>query len=171
MSTPFGHCSLCPKNSPSVKLYGAGVCSYHLQHPGDDHSKQKVIKEVAKELDTITLKQFFASQVKILPAKCENCKNRIVFTAAGRAAHVCHILPKKHFKSVQTDPVNVWYGCIDCHTNYDQKGWAFAETMPIWPVILERFKAIMHKILPGEVKKLPPVLREVYDEGYSNAHL
>lgn len=166
MSNTFGHCSLCPKNSPSVKLYGAGVCYYHLRYPSDDQSRQKIVKEIAKDLNAMTLNQFFAAQIKMIPSKCENCKNRIIFTAAGRAAHVCHILPKKHFKSVQTDPVNVWYGCIDCHTNFDNKGWSFAVTMDIWPTIVERFKAIMHKILPGEVKKLPPVLREIYDKEF-----
>jgi hypothetical protein len=162
MGAIFGQCAKCPKNSPSVKLYG-GVCSFHLQNPGDDQSRQKIVKEISKDLNAITLKEFFAAQIKMIPGRCENCKGRIVFTAAGKGAHVCHILPKRDFKSVQTDPVNVWYGCIDCHTNFDNKGWSFAVTMPIWPLIVERFKAIMHKIKPGEVKKLPPVLREIYD--------
>lgn len=165
MASSFGHCSLCPKNSPSVKLYGAGVCLYHLQHPGDNQSKQKVVLEVKKDLDAITLKKFFEDQVKLIPSRCENCGGPIRFTAAGKKAHVAHIIPKRHFKSVQAQPLNRWFGCIDCHTDYDNKGWSYAVTMAVWPKVVERFQAFMDKIKPGELKHLPAALADVLKAG------
>lgn len=160
MGAIFGQCPLCPKNSPTVRLYG-GHCSYHFNHPQDDQSKTKLMSDVKDQHEKRELKKFFDSMVKIMPLHCENCGKRIIFTAAGKKAHVCHIVPKRHFKSVQTHPENRWFGCIDCHTDYDNKGWSFAVTMEVWPVCVERFRRFMSLIKDTELKYLPDPLQVV----------
>lgn len=160
MAALFGQCPKCPKNSPSVRLYG-GVCSYHLGHPDDDQSKSKALEEAKKDTSAIMLKTWFSDQVKIIPARCENCGGKIIFTAAGKKAHVCHILEKRHFKSVQTHPENRWFGCLQCHGDYDNKGWSHAITMPVWPVCVERFRRFMALIKDTELRYLPNELMTV----------
>lgn len=161
MAAIFGQCPRCPKNAPAKRLYG-GVCSYHLGHPTEDQSKEKIKEEVKKDHESLLLKQFFADQVKIMPARCENCGNKIITTAAWpKSSAVCHIIPKRHFKSVMLYPANRWFGCINCHGDYDNKGWSFAVTMPVWPVCCERFREFMTLIKDTELRYLPNPLMEI----------
>ncbi len=41
MSTKFGNCKMCPQGCPQVRLYGDGVCAYHLNRPTDNQSKKR----------------------------------------------------------------------------------------------------------------------------------
>lgn len=164
MGAMFGQCPKCPKNSPSVRLYGVGVCSYHLGHPDEDQSGKKQPKADDPKGDRAkVLNKFFADQIKILPSFCENCGKRIIFTAAGKKAHICHILPKRLFESVMVHPENRWFGCINCHGDYDNKGWSFAVTMKVWPICLERFQRFMMLIKDTELRHLPAPFMELRD--------
>lgn len=157
----FGQCPKCPKGSPDRRLFG-GHCQYHLHHPEDDHTGQRVKKESPGISEAAQRKAWFDEQEKLIPGKCENCKGRIVTTAAWpKKSAVCHIVPKKHFKSVQFHPLNRWFGCIDCHTNYDQKGSDHAVKMNIWPTVVARFKKFMDLIDEKELKHLPKALRDI----------
>ena len=154
MGAIFGQCPLCPKKAPAKRLYG-GLCSYHFNHQADDQSSETHQADETEKHKKALLNKFFQEQVQLIPARCENCGARIVFTAAGKAAHVCHILPKRHFESVMVHPLNRWFGCIICHTDYDNKGWSHAVTMPIWPSCVERFKKFMSLITDNELRFLP----------------
>lgn len=159
MAAIFGPCPLCPKNSPAKRLYG-GFCSYHLGHQADDQSKTKHPQEAdVDQYKKKLLNKFFDEQVRIIPGRCENCGGRIVFTAAGKRSHVCHILPKKIFESVMVHPDNRWFGCLTCHHEYDDKGWSHAVTMAVWPVCVERFTKFMDLISDNELTKLPDPFR------------
>lgn len=158
MAAIFGPCPLCPKNSPHKRLYG-GLCSYHLGHQNDDHSGQKHEKDNTEKSKKAALNKFFDEQTMIIPARCENCGGRIVFTAAGKRSHVCHIIPKRDFESVMVHPLNRWFGCLTCHHDYDDKGWSHAVTMPVWPTCVERFQKFMHLIADVELRKLPDAFR------------
>lgn len=154
----FGHCPLCPPKAPTRKLFG-GVCGYHLNHPEDDQSGTKPKKEERPVDDKKALSRFFQEQSKLVPRNCENCKGHIITTAEWtKSAAVAHIIPKRHFKSVQTNPLNVWFGCIICHTNYDNS-WSKAMEMPVWGLCVDRFKQFMHLIADTELRYLPDPLR------------
>jgi hypothetical protein len=171
MSTKkFGKCRLCPKDSPDKRLYGDGVCAYHLAHAADDMSKQRLEKEITEAMLTAhekkLLNQFFQEQAKIRPLYCENrCGKKLIASETWRLkAFICHIVPKRDFKSVLVHPANRWFGCLDCHHDYDDKGWTFAVTMPVWPVVTERFKQFMTLIKDTEMTKLPDVFRLILEE-------
>lgn len=154
MGAIFGQCPLCPKKSPAKRLYG-GLCSYHLAHQGDDQSAETHPEDKTEQYKKKLLNKFFDEQVLLIPARCENCGGRIVFTAAGKKSHVCHILPKRNFESVMVHPLNRWFGCLICHHDYDDKGWSNAVTMPIWPTCVERYKQFMGLISDQELRFLP----------------
>lgn len=162
MSVVFGPCSLCPKNSKPVRLYGTGVCSYHLANPTADESKSKIKKEVSEESkNEKRLKIFYETQLAQAPECCENCGGPLTKPAAlSPKTFVCHILPKKHFLSVLDHPLNRWFGCYDCHKLYDSS-WANAVLMPVWRICVERFAQFWKKIKPAEVKHIPAQLAEV----------
>lgn len=163
MSVKFGECPLCPPKSPQKRLYGSGVCSYHLAHPEDDQSKKKADKEATDPSEQKLLNQFFREQASQRPKYCENqCGHLLVGVATWQLkSQVCHILEKRHFKSVIVHPLNRWFGCLDCHTEYDTQGWAHARTMKVWPVCVERYQQFMHLIKDTELRFLPPELREM----------
>jgi hypothetical protein len=160
-SSKFGACPLCPKNSPHKRLYG-GVCAFHIQHKDQDESQQRWDQPV-KTHDDKLLHKYFLEQSVLRPKYCENrCGNKLIGQETWRLkAFVCHIVPKKTFKSVMLHPLNRWFGCLDCHHDYDDKGWTHAVTMPVWPVCVERFKEFMTLISDTEVRKLPVPLLEI----------
>lgn len=161
----FGTCPLCPKGSAQKRLYGTGVCQYHLSHPEDDQSKEKAIKEAKKLIVTEQeLNAWFRTQIQQRPERCENgCNRKLVATEDWRLkAMVCHIVPKRIFESVMVHPLNRWFGCHDCHTLYD-RSWHDAIQMPVWPLCVERFQQFMHLLKIGELKSLPEPLRQLVD--------
>ncbi len=132
MSVKFGKCRLCPADAAVKRLYGSGLCSYHLAHPADDHSKKKKAGLAEAKLivsDQVMLREFFATAWKEMPAKCENgCGARLQAITLTKAKFmICHIVPKEHFKSVMVHPLNRWFGCWQCHHDYDSS-WASAAT-------------------------------------------
>lgn len=160
MGAIFGQCPRCPKNSPAKRLYG-GVCSFHFANVKDDQSREKIVKDFKIIADAKLLNKWFADQLLIAPGKCENCGDKIVIPSGlSKKTKVCHIVPKKNFDSVKTHPLNRWFGCYQCHQDYDSS-WSRAINMPIWPVCVERFRTFMALIKPSEVKHLPAPLHAI----------
>jgi hypothetical protein len=106
---------------------------------------------------------FFADQVQKAPAKCENCGKSLAGTKAiNPAAIVAHILAKSKTNgcpSVALHPLNKFYACGDCHTDYDTKGAAFVQSMPIFPTLKERVAQFYHEISPAEKRRVPEYFR------------
>lgn len=107
--------------------------------------------------------QFFKDQLVNAPKYCENCKKPLAGTMAiNPSAVVAHILPKNKTSgcpSVATHPNNRWYACGDCHTDYDNKGADFVQTMPIFPELKVRVASFYHQIDPAERRRVPVYLR------------
>lgn len=160
MAAIFGQCEKCPKKKKAQRLYG-GLCAYHFGHPEKDDSKEIQKLDAVEIHEKELLRKFFAEQVQIMPSKCENCGGKITTGGAPRSAAVAHILPKRHFKSVMIHPQNRWFGCIICHTDYDNKGWSHAVTMKVWPVCVERFREFMTLIKDTELRYLPNAFMDV----------
>lgn len=168
MSSTFGTCKHCPGGSATVRLYGDGVCAYHLGNPpaaGKKRPKKELISQYgvgpSDEQKKKLLHAYYVDQLILMPPLCENgCRHKLVAKETWRLkAFVCHILPKKTFESVMLHPLNRWFGCLDCHHNYDDKGWSYAVTMKVWPVVAERFTQFMNHIKDTELRKLPDCFR------------
>lgn len=115
---------------------------------------KKVTREMAKAKGV-----YFAAQIDQAPQHCENCKKHLAGTKAiNPAAIVCHILPKSPktgVPSVALHPKNRWFGCGDCHTDYDNKGAKFVQSMAIFPVLKERVADLWQDIEPAERRRVP----------------
>lgn len=107
---------------------------------------------------------FFASQLLIAPNHCENCGCSLSFSKSiNPRSIIAHIVPKRDkdkggIPSVALHPLNRWFGCIDCHTNYDSKGADFVKTMKVFPIVKERFAQFAHLIHESEIKNIPAYL-------------
>lgn len=106
---------------------------------------------------------YFADQIQKAPSKCENCGGSLTGTKAiNAAAIVAHILAKSKTSgcpSVALHPLNKWYACGDCHTDYDNKGAAFVQTMPIFQTLKERVAQFYNDIEPTERRRVPVYFR------------
>lgn len=157
----IGKCVNCGPSSADKPLI-AGRCQLHYwQHRQKVNSKKP--NNIAKELRKKDNSVFFASQFLVAPSRCENCGTSLAPTIStfGPRSIVAHIVPKRPIggcASVSLHPLNRWFGCIDCHNNYDNKGAAFALTMPALPLIRERFSQFREDIVPAERKNIPSFL-------------
>lgn len=99
---------------------------------------------------------WYANQIKQAAKNCENCGTPLAGTKAVIAsAIIAHILPKKQFPSVALHPLNRWFACGDCHTNHDQKGAKFVQSMPVFPILKLRVKEFYHLIEREERRRVP----------------
>jgi hypothetical protein len=119
--------------------------------------------EAVKRKEQTAKVAFFANGVLQAPKNCENCGNPLAGTKAiNPAAIVAHILPKSKTSgcpSVALHPLNKWFACGDCHTDYDNKGAAFVQSMPIFSILKERVAQFYDEIEPNEKRKVPEYFR------------
>lgn len=135
---------------------------HYWQHRKAVNSKKtaNIAKQIAKKDNSV----FFASQILQAPARCENCNEPLRETIAmlGPRAIVAHIVPKRSkggCPSVSLHPLNRWFGCKDCHANYDNKGSDYVITMFVLPIVRERFAQFKDLIAPSERKNIPKFLK------------
>lgn len=158
----FGVCPLCPKGTRAGLLI-AGKCNEHYQD-----SKAIVIRNAApsklKELaeNKKTMSVWFKEQLGLQPKNCENCNKPILIPPNLPAkTSVCHIVPKSTVKSVKTHPWNRWFGCWQCHTNYDNWPVEKVAKMPVIKIVRERFKLFAKDIIEKEHKYIPQFLNDL----------
>jgi len=100
-----------------------------------------------------------------MPRHCENCGEYLnPYAPWSSRAYIAHIVPKRHFESVMVHPLNRWFGCIDCHTNYDNSLSIEVEKMNVYGVVVDRFRQFMHEIDPSELRHLPSFLQDTAAE-------
>ena len=161
----IGKCRLCPPSCRTTLLYGDDVCHHHLNGDGNDIERsvapdlQKVKAAAAKQK---TLNAWYAEQIKLIPAKCENCGKKMGKLPEGmsKRTHVCHIVPKSSVGSVKTHDLNRWFGCWQCHTDFDKKEAAVVAQMRVVKVCRARYRAFAPEITESERKYVPDWLRE-----------
>lgn len=175
-----GSCVDCPPDAPDKPLI-SGRCQKHYwifrgkvnaskikeRNKGVvvDPSKRMIHNET--QLDG-TLQGWFDYWMRFCGFVCEECGAPISRSDAdGLHAAQAHILPKgdKMFPSVKTvihNHLTLGARC-GCHSRFD-KSWDSAQKMKVWSLAVEKFKWFCHLIAPNEVRKLPEVLRKVYDE-------
>lgn len=122
--------------------------------------------EAVKKEQKLTLSAWYDTQASQAPEKCENCKGSLTATITFHSrAHICHIVPKTKeggCPSVATHPLNRWFGCSVCHTNYDtwtaKKEYDKIQEMKVLPVIQARAAQFFELIAESERRRVPAFL-------------
>jgi hypothetical protein len=68
---------------------------------------------------------------------------------------IAHILPKEHFPSIATHPLNWMELSIEAHTRYD-RNWMTATKMKCFALAKEKFKKFEPFIAQEERRRIPP---------------
>jgi hypothetical protein len=153
-----GKCVDCPSDRAQQYLT-AGRCrnhywSYRTQQNAEKRKAKAVTVNVNQ--DRKDLDAWFHLQISQMPSKCENCGDPLIkFAPWAAKAYVAHILPKRHFKSVRLHPMNRIFLCLQCHGDYDNRGWIKAISMPVWPLAFKRLVIIARCVDRDEVIHLP----------------
>lgn len=127
------------------------------------HIAQKMVNG-----DTAALELFFSERMNRLYPQCDNCfvtKPSLLFVDKKKQWRSCqaHLLPKRHFKSIQTHPLNCmvlgsgYSGMCYCHDDYDHD-WERASKMKIWDEVVRRFKILYPLTIESERRFTPKIL-------------
>jgi 5-methylcytosine-specific restriction endonuclease McrA len=151
----LGKCPDCPQGARDVLLIG-GKCQHHHFNGGKvERTNMKEVAAIAKDVKK-SLSAWYAEQEKQIPKLCENCKKRISIPAElPRKTAICHIVPKRNVKSVQTHPLNRWFGCWQCHTDFDNKSEGDVASMPVAALCRARIKEF-YDLIPQKERKYVP---------------
>lgn len=139
-------------------------------------AKQKGLESKVRGLGSVQdeekneLELWFLMRMNTCKPVCENCgaaKYNLVDDEYKKMWRSCqaHLLPKRHFKSLQTHPLNGmvmgsgFSGMCHCHDDYDHD-WERASKMKIWPEVIRRFKIMYPLITESEHRFIPKQLLE-----------
>lgn len=112
----------------------------------------KLLRERRSKL----LSDFYNRMALFSPANCQNCDANLLATVLFHPrAHMAHILPKEHFKSVETEKLIIWFACLECHKFYDEQPAEKVAKMNIIPLLKQRVKKLYKKIKQDERKRIP----------------
>lgn len=139
-----------------------GFCQYHYKeyrYKINSSKKSNIAKkEVKKELNV-----FFANQLKDNPEFCEECGVSLrASKAINPRAVIAHILPKRKscFPSVATHSDNRLFLCVNCHSDYDNKGWEHVAQMKVFSLAKERLSLFVDNLTDYERERLPDIFKQ-----------
>ncbi len=154
MNAKLGICKECPPDSKPQPLIQKLCKRHYWQHRAEVSKDKKTNK--AKAVKKSELKTYFASEVLKIPQRCDECGDTFHFTQEWqRKAAVCHILPKAIFLSVATHPQNRWFGCLPCHTDFDNRGADYVTGMKMFETIKERVQVLIPLLTHDELRRVP----------------
>lgn len=120
-------------------------------------NKPKKLTE-AKKSDKDALNEFFDKQAETMPFNCDECNKPLyAYTRFSKRCTTCHIFPKSDFKSIQTNPLNIFYlgadllGICAHHDAWDRLGISKRKTMNVYSLALERFELLKPHMTTAEV--------------------
>lgn len=111
---------------------------------------------------------WFKVKMELNEPRCMNCgayKPELKQWTKGWHSCQAHLLPKRHFRSINTHPLvglvlgTGFSGLCFCHDIYDGS-WDAASKMNIWPEVCRRFLILYPLIKPEEHKYIPKQLLE-----------
>lgn len=112
-------------------------------------------RKAAKKQPIEGLGQWFRDRREEMTGACmETGVKTAKFNDSFFVFSIAHILPKEHFRSVATHPLNWIELSIESHTLFD-RNWATAAKMKCFAIAKERFKKFEHLIAPEERKRIP----------------
>lgn len=125
---------------------------------------KKRFKPRKKKIDGIVL--WYENRIAECTWICWECEVNGFSTIRNyQFAAQAHLLPKEHFGSVATHPLN--YACLPatcgCHSRYD-KSWMSASTMKMWPIALDRIMVLIPLLTEKEYRKLPDIIGKEYEK-------
>jgi hypothetical protein len=133
-------------------------------------SKNVVIKPARKKKPTDkALDKFFMKMMEENEPVCMECGIRadwLKLPEYKKEWKSCqaHILPKRHFKSIEKHPLNMLVlisgysgGGCNHHDNYDSN-WHKASQMKVWSEVVWRFKILYPLTKPEEHQYIPQIL-------------
>lgn len=188
----FGNCSQCSaKDTDVVKVKKDLYCvSCHQKNKAleqiEKQKKRNALRVAGTKVRNIAienpdakapksyeeLSQWFKERMNRLPVRCENCKATNNWLEVHKEEKIgklkwrscqAHLLPKRHFRSLQTHPLNGmvlgsgYSGLCHCHDNYDAS-WEKASKMYIWNEVVRRFKIMYPLITQDEHRFIPDQL-------------
>jgi hypothetical protein len=113
-------------------------------------------RKPAKKQPIEGLGQWFRDRREEMTGACmETGVKTAKFNDAFFVFSIAHILPKEHFPSIATHPLNWMELSIESHTKYD-RNWMTATKMKCFAIAKERFKQFEHLIAQEERKRIPP---------------
>jgi len=129
---------------------------YHYQAHKRSIYASRSTKRANSKNSSSGLSKWFQMQISLMPSTCQECGDYLNHNAIwGPKAYVAHILPKRHFESVSTHPLNCVFLCVRCHTNYDTWGVDKVSLMKVFPFILQRLSHFMKHVQQDEYGHLP----------------
>ncbi len=153
-----GKCLDCGPDVGERSLISGRCQTHYWQHRADVKAAARQASGISinKQAQKKAMDLWFVNQIKQLPKRCENCNEPlIVFAPWAARSFVAHIVPKRHFISVATHPLNRVFLCLQCHTNYDNWSEAKVQRMPVISTCKERFLAFADEIPASEWRYLP----------------
>ena len=165
---------VCDVENCSGQIYSKKKCQFHYwqQNAKDNAEKKKTNgKAAAKQKNLKDLNVFFASQLLEVPEGCENCGDSLEYlkNSKMRKAIIAHILPKRPvggFPNVSTHPKNKLFLCLDCHTDFDNKGADFATKMNCFDLMCERFMEFENLLSESDKQRLPFYFKDLLNIKY-----
>lgn len=165
----IGSCKICPPGSPQTSII-SGMCQKHYWESRNKVSKKRSLQRNPEQVEeSKALGQYYEHHNANSNWICENCNDRLfIFSPQEASSCQAHILPKELFPSVAAVLDNhmllggLFQGCT-CHKQYDSS-WSKAESMPVFPLAVERFMKFKHLISPDEYKKLPSIFYQLIDK-------
>ena len=157
--TKTGDCSLCDaKNTMVVKRAKDLYCLKCSKKQKQSVTKNRII--VTKSNGE--LQRWFDDRHKEMKGICSHCGKKSQKGTPLYKCSVAHILPKAHFKSIATHPLNWIELCFyedSCHTNFDNYMLDITE-LNCFDEVIEKFIAMYPDIAPEERRRIPGVLLE-----------
>ena len=152
-----GRCIDCPPGSEEQPLI-AKRCNFHYWAFREKVNKDKP-KNIAKKLQGKVMGIYFASQVLVMPERCEESGQLLPKSPAWmRKACIAHILKKRAdygFPSVAIHPLNRIFLHPDIHTNMDNLGERYILKMKSLPLMRERVKKLLPLLTADELNRVP----------------
>jgi hypothetical protein len=151
-----GDCSICDlKNTNCVKVAKDLFClGCHKKN------KSKVQAEKSYSKHSNKLDTWFENRHEEMIGVCSHCGGK---TEKGKSSYKCsvaHILPKAHFPSIATHPLNFVELCFygnSCHTNFDNY-YLDIEELKCFDEIVSKFTIMYPFIAESERRKIPNIL-------------
>lgn len=147
-----GKCKDCPYQGKLIAGRCQGCYWKHRAAVKAANKKDRIADSF--NLDPGALKSWFDKQIQQAPKYCEECGAPLAASLRFiPTAIVAHIFPKRKeygYPGVATHDQNRMFFCIDCHTNFDNKGKSFIINMQSFDTIKMRAIRVYNDMSPEE---------------------
>lgn len=161
----------CERCGKEVLIRSKGLCQYCRSKELPPKEKKRITSSYKKKVVNPDLSGFF----RLMLEKLED--SRISYT--GKPIHfptvcnVCHILPKRFYKSVATEEQNIIFLSDSEHTRFDHlldclEFDKLEQEFPgVWKIALDRIKTMMKE---NKIKECGKLMLEIQDKYFKTAY-